>query len=66
MAISAVTERAEEIAEKCLKNGPLVSSSEDAVTMFPALTIDAETAERGLDILERVAHEVAWNQSPIL
>jgi 4-aminobutyrate aminotransferase-like enzyme len=44
---------ATEVGERCRKNGLLVSAEDDVLMLFPALTITRETAERGLDILER-------------
>jgi acetylornithine/N-succinyldiaminopimelate aminotransferase len=56
MAIAADTadeDGASEIAERCRKNGLLVTTSDTAITMFPPLTLDRRTAKQGLDILER-------------
>ncbi len=44
---------ASQIAERCRKNGLLVTTSDTAITMFPPLTLDRRTAKQGLDILER-------------
>lgn len=44
---------AKQIEQKCLMEGLLVSSIEEILVMFPALNIDKETAEEGLNILER-------------
>ncbi|HJQ40771.1 MAG TPA: aspartate aminotransferase family protein [Thermoanaerobaculia bacterium] len=44
--VSAVTAR-------CNKNGLLVTTSANAITMFPPLTLDLRTAKAGLDILEK-------------
>jgi len=55
MAIAADTgdeDRASKIAERCRKNGLLVTTSGGAITMFPPLTLDRRTAKQGLDILE--------------
>jgi diaminobutyrate-2-oxoglutarate transaminase len=55
MAIAAETgdeDAASEIAERCRKNGLLVTTSGTAITMFPPLTLDRRTAKRGPDILE--------------
>jgi acetylornithine/succinyldiaminopimelate/putrescine aminotransferase len=43
---------AEPIVARCLDAGLLISGEEDSLTLFPALTIDRETADRGLDLLE--------------
>jgi acetylornithine/succinyldiaminopimelate/putrescine aminotransferase len=56
MAIAADTgdeDRASKIAERCRKNGLLVTTSGAAITMFPPLVLDRRTAKQGLDILER-------------
>jgi adenosylmethionine-8-amino-7-oxononanoate aminotransferase len=42
-----------EISDRCNKNGLLVTTSGNAITMFPPLTLDQRTAKAGLDILER-------------
>jgi adenosylmethionine-8-amino-7-oxononanoate aminotransferase len=42
----------EDLTEKCLEKGLLVTSASNALTMFPPLTLDRKTAKRGLDILE--------------
>jgi len=55
MAIAADTgdeDGASEIAERCRKNGLLVTTSDTAITMFPPLTLDRRTAKQGLDILQ--------------
>jgi adenosylmethionine-8-amino-7-oxononanoate aminotransferase len=44
---------ASEVGDTCRKNGLLVSAEEDVLMLFPALTITRQTAERGLDILEK-------------
>lgn len=46
-------ERADAIVEKCRRNGLLVTNDGDLLQMFPALNLDARTAERGLDALEK-------------
>jgi adenosylmethionine-8-amino-7-oxononanoate aminotransferase len=56
MAIAADTgdkDAASEIAERCRKNGLLLTTSDTAITMFPPLTLDGRTAKQALDILER-------------
>jgi acetylornithine/succinyldiaminopimelate/putrescine aminotransferase len=40
------------IQEKCRKAGVLISTDAEYVQLFPALTIDRETAKKGLDRLE--------------
>lgn len=45
----------DKVVEKCRKNGLLLTSGGTSITMFPALTMDVETAEAGLDVLERSA-----------
>jgi len=55
MAIAAETgdeDAASETAERCRKNGLLLTTSGTAITMFPPLTLDRRTAKQGLDILE--------------
>lgn len=42
-----------EIDDRCNKNGLLVATSGNAITMFPPLTLDRRTAKAGLDILEK-------------
>jgi hypothetical protein len=37
----------------CRENGLPVSAEEDVIVLCPARTITRQTAERGLDILER-------------
>jgi acetylornithine/succinyldiaminopimelate/putrescine aminotransferase len=44
---------AAEVGDTCRRNGLLVSAEEDVLMLFPALTIDRQTAERGLDIFEK-------------
>lgn len=56
MAIAFETgdeDKASKIAERCRKNGLLVTTSGAAITMFPPLTLDRRTAKQALDILER-------------
>ena len=54
IAIEASDEgEASNIAERCRKNGLLLTTSGAAITMFPPLTLDRRTAKHGLDILER-------------
>lgn len=45
---------AEMIAERCVDNGLLVAGEDGRISLFPALTIDAAVARRGLAILGRV------------
>ena len=42
-----------EVSDRCRKNGLLVTTSGNAITMFPPLTLDQRTAKAGLDILEK-------------
>jgi adenosylmethionine-8-amino-7-oxononanoate aminotransferase len=42
-----------EIDDRCNQNGLLVTTSGNAITMFPPLTLDLRTAKAGLDILEK-------------
>jgi 4-aminobutyrate aminotransferase-like enzyme len=42
-----------EIHDRCNKNGLLVTTSGNAITMFPPLTLNLRTAKAGLDILEK-------------
>jgi acetylornithine/N-succinyldiaminopimelate aminotransferase len=41
------------ITDRCNENGLLVTTSGNAMTMFPPLTLDRRTAKAGLDILEK-------------
>jgi adenosylmethionine-8-amino-7-oxononanoate aminotransferase len=41
------------ITARCNKKGLLVTTSANAITMFPPLTLDLRTAKAGLDILEK-------------
>jgi adenosylmethionine-8-amino-7-oxononanoate aminotransferase len=43
---------AEKIQRKCLKEGLLIETQGSHLMMFPSLTMDAEVAVRGLDILD--------------
>jgi 4-aminobutyrate aminotransferase-like enzyme len=40
------------VGNTCRKNGLLISTEEDVLMLFPALTITRQTAKRGLDIFE--------------
>jgi acetylornithine/succinyldiaminopimelate/putrescine aminotransferase len=40
------------VQQKCRKNGLLVSTEETSILLLPALNIERQVAERGLDILE--------------
>lgn len=42
-----------EVSDRCRKNGLLITTSGNAITMFPPLTLDRRTAKAGLDILEK-------------
>jgi adenosylmethionine-8-amino-7-oxononanoate aminotransferase len=53
LAICVETEDASMIAERCRKKGLLLTTGGGGLTMFPSLTIDRETADAGLDVLER-------------
>lgn len=44
---------ASKVQEKCRKAGLLISVDAEMLQIFPALTIDRETARRGLDLLEK-------------
>ncbi|MCU1277745.1 MAG: argD, partial [bacterium] len=46
---------AEELEERCRKQGLLISADEDRAMLFPALTVDEATVAEALDILERVS-----------
>jgi 4-aminobutyrate aminotransferase-like enzyme len=48
-------EAAEQLGKRCRRKGLLVSPEGETVLLIPALTIDAATAEEGLDILEACA-----------
>jgi 4-aminobutyrate aminotransferase-like enzyme len=48
-------DRVSRLAERCRKNGLLVSDEGETLLLIPALNIDRATAKRGLDILERCA-----------
>jgi 4-aminobutyrate aminotransferase-like enzyme len=52
IGIDLPEENADEIVETCRENGLLISGEDDSLSLFPALTIDATTADAGLDILE--------------
>jgi len=41
------------IADRCSRNGLLLTTAGNAITMFPPLTLDLRTAKAGLDILEK-------------
>jgi putrescine aminotransferase len=43
---------AERIYDRCMQKGLLVTTGGESITIFPPLTIDRATADRGLDILE--------------
>lgn len=43
---------AEQIKNRCLEKGLILSTDNDKLMMFPALTIEKDVAEKGLDILE--------------
>lgn len=61
LAIAIEFESAEycqKLAEKCLENGLIVSAEDSAIVMWPALTIDMETAKEGLDILQESAQRI--------
>ena len=45
----------EEIVSRCEKNGLLLTSSGNAITMFPPLNIERRLVEEGLEILQRCA-----------
>lgn len=47
------TDYAEQIKKKCLKEGLIITSESDTLLMFPALTIEKEIAQEGLDILDK-------------
>lgn len=44
---------ASRVADRCRQNGLLLTTSDNCLTMFPALTLDLRTANQGLDILEK-------------
>ena len=46
---------ADEMVSRCEENGLLLTSSDNAITMFPPLNIERRFAEEGLQILERCA-----------
>lgn len=46
---------ASRIVERCRRNGLLLTESDTTLTLFPALTIEEETAEKGVEILARAA-----------
>jgi acetylornithine/N-succinyldiaminopimelate aminotransferase len=41
------------IAARCTRNGLLLTTAGNAITMFPPVTLDLRTAKAGLDILEK-------------
>lgn len=51
--------RATGIVDRCRRKGLLITSDGGTLRMFPALNLDARTAERGLDILERCVEREA-------
>jgi acetylornithine/succinyldiaminopimelate/putrescine aminotransferase len=53
MAIALEVESAEAIVERANRKGLLLGGDEGRIEIFPALDLDRETAERGLDILEQ-------------
>ena len=44
---------ASKIGEACRKNGLLISTEENVLMLFPALTITPDTLERGLEKFEQ-------------
>jgi 4-aminobutyrate aminotransferase-like enzyme len=44
---------ADEMASRCEENGLLLTSSDNAITMFPPLNVERKLVEEGLKILER-------------
>jgi 4-aminobutyrate aminotransferase-like enzyme len=44
---------ADKVQQKCRKNGLLVSTQGSSILLLPALNVERDVAERGLDILER-------------
>jgi 4-aminobutyrate aminotransferase-like enzyme len=46
---------AEKLADRCHKNGLLLTTSDNALTMFPPLNIDEELVRDGLSIIARAA-----------
>jgi acetylornithine/succinyldiaminopimelate/putrescine aminotransferase len=48
----AEASRVERVVDRSRRDGLLVTGEERTLTLFPPLTIDAATADRGLDILE--------------
>jgi adenosylmethionine-8-amino-7-oxononanoate aminotransferase len=56
LAIGIELERetpADKVVAKCLKNGLLLASEGDSLTILPPLNIDEKTAAQGLDILQQ-------------
>ncbi|MCU1278957.1 MAG: argD [bacterium] len=45
--------RAEEVQQRCRREGLIVSADDDLLMLFPALTVDAEAVAEALEILER-------------
>lgn len=52
LAITVETQNAPKVAERCRKRGLLLMSESRGLAMFPALTINQNTADAGLDVLE--------------
>ena len=43
----------DQVAQRCLEEGLIVSGEGDALCLFPALTVDEQTVTEGLNLLER-------------
>jgi acetylornithine/succinyldiaminopimelate/putrescine aminotransferase len=46
---------AEQLASRCQENGLLLTTSDNALTMFPPLNIEEKLVREGLSIIERAA-----------
>jgi 4-aminobutyrate aminotransferase-like enzyme len=46
---------ADKLQEKCQREGLLIETQDEVLTLFPSLNIEEKIAKKGLDILERCA-----------
>lgn len=52
IGIQLPEKNADDIVDACRERGLLIAGEDDTLSMYPALTLDAKTADAGLDILE--------------
>jgi adenosylmethionine-8-amino-7-oxononanoate aminotransferase len=57
LALAVEVEEPDQVYQRCEERGLLVSSSDECVTMFPPLQLDAATAREALEIFARCAHQ---------